>query len=39
MEEFGLSSRDQAHTFEYKFNYIKQNALLAANIVEQNVMQ
>jgi hypothetical protein len=37
IEEFNLSKDDQVHGTNYKFNFVKQNALLAANVAEQNI--
>jgi hypothetical protein len=38
IEEFNLSKGDQVHGTDYKFNFVKQNALLAKNVAEQNMM-
>jgi hypothetical protein len=38
IEEFNLSKDDQVHGTNYKFNFVKQNALLAKNVAEQNMM-
>ena len=38
VEEFKLSKGDLLHASNYKYNFVKQNALIARNMAEQNMM-